>query len=244
MIFLYIIFAFVFSYFIFKVIYETIKKPDGGITFIASEIGSGKSCFAAKISRKYLKRGYSVYSNEAIRGCYQLSVSQLENFCCPPKSLLIIDEASLEMNARSFAKMAIKMIEYFKLSRHYKNEIIMISQTFGDTDKQIRELASKVFIIRPLIKGLISMPVRCRGQLGIGLDGNFCVQYKIGHIGIPFILPLYFKYYNSYSSVNRSFILNKYWFDSDAGLVDRGEAPLGATPHKTFKLTFPKKTGN
>ena len=107
------------------------------------------------------------------------------------------------MNSRNFAKTALILIEYFKMSRHYKNKLILISQTFGDTDKQIRELAARIYFIRPLFAdafpGVLSMPVRVRGKLGIGLDGQPCMQYKIGRVGIPYYLPMYYKYFNSHS---------------------------------------------
>lgn len=116
-----------------------------GITFIAGEIGAGKSTLAVKLALKHLKRGWTVYSTDYISGAYKLDVNDLNTFMAPPKSLLIIDEASLKMNSRDYAKTKLKLIEYFKLSRHCKNKVIMISQTFTDTDKQIRDLATDVF---------------------------------------------------------------------------------------------------
>lgn len=190
------------------------RKEKYGITFIAGEIGSGKSTLATKYARQHLKKGWTVYSNTFIDGCNKLDVSMLNSKCCPPKSLLIIDEASLDMNSRNFSKMKIEMIEYFKKSRHYKNKIIMISQTFGDTDKQIRELSSKVLFVRILINGLVSMPVNVKGKLGIGQDGQPCVMYSIGKIGLPYFLPKWRKYFNSFEPVQRPIINLGCWSKS------------------------------
>lgn len=187
------------------------NKEKYGITFIAGEIGAGKSTLAAKYAREYIKKGWTVYSNTYIQGCYMLDVSMLNTKCCPPRSLLIIDESSLEMNSRNFSKMRLEMIEYFKKSRHYKNKIIMISQTFGDTDKQIRELSSKVLFVRILINGLISMPVNVRGKLGIGQDGQPCVMYSIGKLGMPYFLPKWRKYFNSFEPAQRDEISAVSW---------------------------------
>lgn len=217
------------------------KHPKYDITFIAAEIGAGKSCYAAKIARehmkkvieskkdkitkKYVKKGWTVYCNDFILGAGKINVKQLETMCCPENSLIILDETGLEMNSRQFAKTAIVLIEYFKKSRHYKNKLIMISQTFGDTDKQIRELSSRIYFIRPIFAytypGLISMPVRVKGKLGIGLDGQPCMQYKIGHIGIPYILPKYYKYFNSFSCTPRPIIPWEEWVKDELEKVNR-----------------------
>lgn len=191
-----------------------------GVTFIAGNIGSGKSCLSVKIAQKYLKRGWAVYSNDSIKGCLRLNVSDLEQYALPENSLVIIDEASLEFNARSFQKIKLTLIEYFKLCRHYKNKCIIISQTFGDTDKQIRELANEIFFIRVILSGVLSMPVRVRGDIGIDNEGQPCIKYKIAHFGSPLFIPLYVKKYDSFNHT-RPVIKSKYWSD-----IEREGLPL------------------
>lgn len=203
------------------------RHTEYGITFIAGQIGAGKSTFAVKQAIKHLKAGWNVYSTDYIEGCFQLNVKDLETMSCPEKSLLIIDEASLKMNAREFAKTKLSLIEYFKLSRHYKNKVIMISQTFGDTDKQIRELASKVFFIRKFLNGVISFPVRVHGDLAIGQDGQPAVQYRIGHLAAPLYLPRWYKYFNSFDDVSRPLITGRPWSNlSEVVVVENKEKKL------------------
>jgi len=201
-----IAFALLFLFQLFGFVWRK-KHPKYDITFIAAEIGAGKTCYAAKISRQHLKRGWTVYSNDFILGAGKINVKQLETMCAPEKSLIILDEASLDMNSRNFAKTALVLIEYFKMSRHYKNKLVLISQTFGDTDKQVRDLASRIFFIRPIfadaLPGLISMPVRVRGHLGISLDGQPAMQYKIGKIGMIYFLPNYYRFFTSFSRTER-----------------------------------------
>lgn len=206
------------------------KRPKYDITFIAAEIGAGKSCYSAKLAQKYLKKGWHVYANDFILNTGKINVRQLETHCAPEHSLIILDETSLDMNSRNFAKTALILIEYFKKSRHYKNKLILISQTFGDTDKQIRELSSKILFIRPIMAesfpGLLSMPVKVKGKLGIGLDGQPCMQYKIGRIGIPYYLPKYYKYFDSFSKINRPFIPWLEWKKcAMEGLPQTGQPP-------------------
>lgn len=187
------------------------KNTAYGITFIAGQIGSGKSTYAVKLAMEHLKAGWNVYSTDYIKGCYKLNVEDLSDKMAEPKSLLIIDEASLKMNSRQFAKTKLELIEYFKLSRHCKNKIVMISQTFGDTDKQIRELSTKVYFIRRVINGVISVPVRVRGDIGVGQDGQPSVMYSIAHLGVPFFLPKYYRKFNSFDDFNRELISREPW---------------------------------
>lgn len=167
------------------------------ITYIAGNIGAGKSAYSVKLARKALLQGRQVYSTDYIEGCYKLDISWLCDYCCPRDSLLIIDESALKFNSRDFASLSKHLLAYFKLSRHYHNDIILISQTFGDTDKQIRELAQRVLFIRKI--GCFSMPVKVKGDIAIGDDGQPCVKYKIGRLGVPFVPRLQGSFYNSWN---------------------------------------------
>lgn len=201
---------------VFVVLQSVLKKYQNkyGVTYIAGNIGSGKSCLSVKIAQRYLRRGWSVYSNDSMQGALKLNVSDLEHFALPENSLVIIDEASLEFNSRSFSKIKLTLIEYFKLCRHYKNKCIIISQTFGDTDKQIRELANEMYFIRVILSGVLSLPVKVRGDIGIDNEGQPCVKYKLSTFGEPLIIPLYVKKYNSFNH-SRPLLKAQYWADID-----------------------------
>lgn len=191
------------------------KNTVYGITFIAGEIGAGKSTLAVKMAVKHMKRGWKVYSTDYIKGAYKLDVNDLNELMARPKSLLIIDEASLKMNSREFKKVSLRLIEYFKLIRHCKNKAILISQTMTDTDKQIRDLSTHVYFVRKLINGVVSIPVRVKAGLGIGQDGQPTMMYKIGHFGVPIWLPRYYKYFNSFDDFHRDYIEDILWSDGD-----------------------------
>lgn len=178
------------------------RRRDSEVLFIAGQIGSGKSSYSVKLARRALRKGSEVYSTDYIKGCNKFDVEWLASMKCPERSLLIIDESALKFNSRDFAKVSKNILEYFKKCRHYKNDVVLISQTFGDTDKQIREIATKVLFLRKF--GMITIPVRVKGDISIGDDGQPCVKYKIGRFGKPFIPSLQGKYYNSWEdSSNR-----------------------------------------
>lgn len=202
------------------------KNTEYGITFIAGEIGAGKSTLAVKLARKHLKAGWTVYSTDYIKGCFKLDVNDLLTLMAKPKSLLIIDEASLKMNSRQFAQIKLSLIEYFKMSRHCKNKVIMISQTFGDTDKQIRDLSTHVYFVRKLINGMISVPVKVRARLDIGQDGQPTMMYKIGRFGRVILLWRYRRYFNSFDDFHRDFIPDVAWdsVDSDPDIANNSDA--------------------
>lgn len=207
---IYIILGIILAYNIFITIWERTHR-EYGVTYIAGDIGAGKSTYSAKLAYQHTKQGWKVYSNSYIEGCYKITLDELKTKVCPENSLIIIDEASLEINSRAFAKTQITLIAYMKLCRHYKNKVILISQTFGDTDKQIRELAAKVYFIRKIIPGLISVPARVVGKLGIGQDGQPCVQYEIKKLGMPFYLPKWYKYFNSFERENKPIVEPEKW---------------------------------
>ena len=209
------------------------KNTVYGITFIAGEIGAGKSTLAVKMALKHMKKGWTVYSTDYIKGAYKLDVNDLKTLMARPKSLLVIDEASLKMNSREFAKISLSLIEYFKLIRHCKNKAILISQTFGDTDKQIRDLSTHVFFVRKLINGVISLPVKVKSGLGIGQDGQPTMMYKIGHFGVPIFLVRYRKYFNSFDDFHRDFIDDVPWGT---------EAPAEQTSKQPAEKAAPSKS--
>lgn len=185
------------------------------LLYVAGAIGSGKTTFAVKTAIKMCNKGRPVYSNVYIKGCFMFDVKDLETKCFEDKAYFIVDETGTEFNSRNFAKTSLLLIKYFKLSRHYGNDGMFLSQTFSDTDKQIRELCDKIYIMRPFMTWLfgskMTLPVRVSGKLGVGLDGQIVMQYKIGHIGIPTVLKNWFPYFDSYEHEHREIISRVNW---------------------------------
>ncbi len=178
------------------------RRRDNTVTFIVGQIGAGKSAYSVKVARSALRRNRPVYSTDYIRGCNKFEIEWLADMKCPEGSLLIIDESALKFNSREFSKISKNVLAYFKKCRHFHNDVILISQTFSDTDKQIREISTKVLFLRKF--GMFTIPVKVKGDVTIGDDGQPCIKYKIGHFGKPFIPALQGKYYDSWEdSSNR-----------------------------------------
>ena len=209
MLLVYLFLGFVITFVLLNIIFG--NKENYGITFIAGEIGSGKTCYATKIARFYIKKGWNVYTNYNCNGCFKLEPERLVDECYPVKSVLILDEASLEHNSRKFSTISMGLLEYYKLSRHFKNKVFLISQTFTDTDKQIRDLSDKVLFVRKIIHGCISMPVNVKGKLDIDDKGQPTIKYKVGKLGAPYYLRKWFKYFNSFDKPNRAIAPSLKW---------------------------------
>lgn len=215
----YILFGLFLLLLVLNFVLPLFHKKDNSVTFVVGQIGAGKSAYSVKSARSALRRGRPVYSTDYIRGCFKFDVEWLADMKCPEGSLLIIDESALKFNSREFAKISKNVLAYFKKCRHFKNDVILISQTFSDTDKQIREISTKVLFLRKI--GLVTIPVKVKGDVTIGDDGQPCIKYKIGRFGRPFVPALQGKYYNSWEdSSNRALCPVEPWDDKPTLDID------------------------
>lgn len=187
-----------------------VRRKDNEVLFIVGQIGAGKSAYSVKLARAALRKGRPVYSTDYIQGCNRFEVEWLADMKCPENSLLIIDESALKFNSREFAKISKDILAYFKKCRHFKNDVVLISQTFSDTDKQIREISTRVLFLRKL--GMITVPVKVKGDVTIGDDGQPCIKYKIGRFGRPFVPSLQGRFYDSWEDTSgRSLCPSEPW---------------------------------
>jgi len=66
--------------------------------------------------------------------------------------LLVIDEVHLWFNARDYAQANRKLLNFLTLSRHFRVEIILISQAAANIDKQMRRLNQYFWRFRDMQK--------------------------------------------------------------------------------------------
>lgn len=165
--------------------------------------GSGKSSLACKYARKWLKKGFNVYSNFPIKGCYLYDSTDIGKYdisnCC-----FILDEAGIDISNRDvFDKtkaMSKEARRWWKLSRHYGvNEIVVFSQAL-DFDITLRRLADKTYI---LTKGLLPHFSRIyflHDHWDIDSEGQPVIKYKIPVLFLPFYRRPYYSMFDSYSA--------------------------------------------
>lgn len=116
------------------------------LTMIFGKKGSGKTTLLTKLSIKYNKMGYKVFSNVEIFGCYKLNIEDIGFRDFPVNSVLLIDEVSLIWDNRNFKSFKPEVGKYFRLQRHYKNVVYLFSQNF-DIDKKIRDLCDDMYLL-------------------------------------------------------------------------------------------------
>lgn len=110
--------------------------------------GVGKTTVAAHLALSAQKAGVPVWSNVPIKGCRVLSIDQIGSVNIS-NGLLLIDEAGIEYNNRSFkTNFSSASLKWFKLHRHYNVEIWIFSQGFDDMDKKLRTLSRYLYIVR------------------------------------------------------------------------------------------------
>lgn len=178
--------------------------------------GSGKSTLACKLAYDSLKLGRDVYINfhadieykgkkavyipNDVIGRYDLS-----------GGLIIIDEATLfadNRNYKSFDKT-----EFFMLHRHYKNDIILLSQGYNAVDKKLRTLTVNLYYIQK--SGILQRWVTKYFPIAYGIhfpDGD-----KLGEIVEGYSKP---------SLLTRIFTTKHIWRPRWYNCFDTFEAPV------------------
>jgi len=118
------------------------------LIFIFGKKGSGKSTLLAKLTYRYIKRGWSVYSTEASAGdvAQWIDPTKIFEYTFPERSCILIDEVSLIWDNRDFKKMDKRVIEWFRYQRKHKCRVYFFSQTF-DIDKKLRDLADDMYLV-------------------------------------------------------------------------------------------------
>ena len=105
--------------------------------------GSGKSTFATKEAIYWQKKGYRVYSNFEIFGCYKFDSSDFGFYHLPPESVLLLDEVSTIWRNRdwkSFPKESEQFIRY--LRKYLMNCSLSLGNDFQSLFRQIVETSS------------------------------------------------------------------------------------------------------
>ena len=192
--------------------------------------GSGKTTFAAWLTRESLRESWvirlckrwpdnrfckwilekdlfrrrtDVYSNVPITGAYVLDPQKDigKYMICDGK--IIIDEAGIEYNNRSFKTFPPEAIYFYKYHRHYQTSIDVFSQSYDDMDITLRRLAQNFYVVK---KSLVPFCVTCRLiKRKVGVDETTHQIADLYSMGVPVLdtrrifCPPLWKLFNSYS---------------------------------------------
>ncbi len=134
--------------------------------------GSGKTTFAAWLTKRDLKKKRNVYCNVPIKNTYKIDKNDIGNYLLEHGSL-IIDEAGIDYNNRTSTKknsknyMSDEEIKFYKYHRHFDMDIHIFSQAL-DVDITLRRLASEIYLVK---KSMIPFCIKRKRILyRIGID--------------------------------------------------------------------------
>ncbi len=216
--------------------------------------GSGKSLHAIRLICAWLKAGKNVIANFPIRIDYveknhghffyqpneKISVDYLLQFAQTMhrereehQTLLVFDEASIKFNSRTFMdEDRLNFLSFFAQHRHYGYEVVMISQTVNQIDKQIRELseievyhrkANNIWVYRWLPFALF-----------ISVERNTTAKIHNGHEYF-----LYSKYfgglYDTFYEFNQK-IVPEYSKTTQVQILKSELIPFGAEPKRMLNV--------
>lgn len=201
--------------------------------------GSGKTTFAAWLTKQCLKeslvikaihrwpdnpllkwlvftfpfrRAIPVWSNVPITGAYKLDPQHDIGRYMICEGKIIIDEAGIEYNNRSYKTFPAEAIYFYKYHRHYMTSVDIFSQSYDDMDVTLRRLAQHFYVVK---KSIVPFCVTCRLiRRKVGVDDQTHQIADLYSMGLPLLhtrrifCPSLWKMFNSYS---RKEFPNKDW---------------------------------
>lgn len=138
------------------------------VTMFVGLPGCGKTTFASAIVYKCLKKKRRVLSNVPIKGA--LEYNFLDDFGLYEEFAechCILDEAGIDANNRDWEhtfsdkNKGKDKLDYLKKIRHFKSNLIVLSQTWNDCDIKIRQMTGLLYILKKsIIPGFtVAVPV-------------------------------------------------------------------------------------
>lgn len=174
--------------------------------------GQGKTMYLTKIATKYRKRGVRVLSTDStIPDTEYISPQDIGNFWLPPKSVLIIDEASIIFNNRNWKEFGANKIKWFKYLRHNEITIYCASQDYNDLDITLRRLTLEywlmekhfnIFIVAKRIRKFITVSEPIGEQSGGIVDGFEFVSPLIANSRSFVFVPFWAGKYDTYTRLD------------------------------------------
>ena len=163
--------------------------------------GTGKTTFAAYLTKRAVHKDIPVYSNVPITGAYKLEAHKDIGRYMIEDSLILIDEAGLEYCNRNFKDMSNDERYYYKYHRHYKTEVVFFSQSYNDMDITIRRLAQRYYVMSKSLFPFFITRREIGRRIGINEQTKEIIdEYYFKPFGRYYIFsPVLWKMFNSYS---------------------------------------------
>lgn len=170
--------------------------------FLFGAKGSGKTITETKLAYRYLKKGWTVYSDLPelqLPGVRFFSTSDLGDFVPEANSLLILGEVGTKWDKRNFKSFPPQLRDFFVFQRKYRVVCYMDSQSY-DVDLKIRDRCDGMFLctrwfrvfsvakriaVKPqIIEASADQPARIADNLVIGLPHTWMWTFIPRWIGL------------------------------------------------------------
>lgn len=184
------------------------------LNYFFGKKGAGKSLLMVSYMLKYMKRGYTIYSDIPglnIQGVRQISAKDLDEFIPTSDSVLFLDEVGISFDNRKFKSFSDGARDFFKFQRKYKVIVFMNSQSF-DVDKKIRDLIDKYYLIqsfgnviclcRPINRKVALVEATAQGESRVADNLKFAPFWEWKWL----YMPAYFKYFDSFEAPQKPII--------------------------------------
>lgn len=181
------------------------------LIFVFGKKGAGKSCYMVRQMHRYLRRGWTVYTDMQdikIPSVRIITVKDLETFRPEPHSLICLDEVGISMDNRSFKSFPAGLRDFFKYVRKMQCVVIMNSQAF-DVDKKVRDTTDSMLLLqsigslfcisRPIYRSitLTAPSAEAESRIADLLRFGWVFSWHV------YYMPSYFRYFDSKSMPHR-----------------------------------------
>lgn len=182
------------------------RFEEGAVVFLCGNKGVGKTTVLAYLAHGFYKQNVRVFSNCEIKGSWFFNVKQFGKVKFPEKSVIMIDESAIEFNSRNYAKFSLELTRFIKKCRHHHNMLVFASQTYNDTDKNIRDSTDYLYILekhgsftigKRIVNKLVLVPSQNGNSGYMGFD-----LYMAGLLSkasrLIVFRPFFYKYFDSW----------------------------------------------
>lgn len=194
------------------------------LIMIFGKKGSGKNTLLTKLSVKYNKLGYHVFSDSEIFNTYKLDTNWIGKYDFPRNSVLMIEEAGITWDNRNFKTFSAEVRNFFKLQRHYGIIVYLASQSF-DVDKKLRDLCDEMYLCTNIM-GIFSIAKNIHKRIAIhnASDDNDGESFltETYSFGFPWewkftYIPRWIRFFNSFEApvFNNKVSRSRYIFNNE-----------------------------
>ena len=148
-----------------------------------------------------------------------------------PKALILIDEATLEADSRSWGVASSALIDYILRHRHWENDMFWFTQIWNRLEKTVRDITEEVvYLHKSIFFPSWTRETRIRygvmiPKVGMDRPGEIIMGYlqpsKFAQMFEPrFFRPLYYRYFETLERPNLP------WFQCE----EYGNLPAASVP--------------